>query len=81
MPDCRPDDKICLDQKAAREKARNKERQEKLKQDTDKLYQLATELKDAVDKTTENTLSVEVIKKADEIEKLAKEVSMKMRNE
>ena len=81
MPDCRPDDRICLDQKKAREKAINKERQADLKKDTDKLYQLATELKDAVDKTNENMLSVDVIKKADEIEKLAKEVSKKMRNE
>jgi HAMP domain-containing protein len=45
------------------------------------LYQLATELKDAVDKTNENTLSLEVIKKADEIEKLAKEVRKKMKND
>jgi hypothetical protein len=34
-----------------------------------------------VDKTNENTLSLEVIKKADEIEKLAKEVRKKMKND
>jgi hypothetical protein len=60
-------------------RARNKERQEQLKQDTDKLLELATELKQYVDKTNENILSVDVIKKADEIEKLAKSVREKMK--
>jgi len=79
--DCAPDDRFCNEQKAAREKAMNKQRQADLKKDTDKLFQLATELKEAVDKTTENTLSLEVIRKTDEIEKLAKEVRKKMKNE
>jgi hypothetical protein len=57
----------------------NKERQGKLKQDTDKLLQLATELKQYVDKTNENILSIEVVKKTDEIEKLAKSVREKMK--
>lgn len=60
-------------------RARNKERQEKLKADTEKLLQLATELKQYVDKTNENILSIEVIKKTDEIEKLAKSVREKMK--
>ena len=60
-------------------RARNKDRQEKLKADTDKLLQLATELKEYVDKTNENILSIEVIKKTDEIEKLAKSVREKMK--
>jgi hypothetical protein len=79
--ECMPGDRLCEEQKHTREKALNKQRQEELKRDTDKLYQLATELKAAVDKTNENTLSVEVIKKTDEIEKLAKEVRKKMKNE
>lgn len=61
-------------------RARNKERQEKLKADTDKLLQLATELKQYVDKTNENILSVEVVKKTEEIEKLAKSVREKMKS-
>jgi hypothetical protein len=81
IPDCRPGDRFCQEQKAARTKALNKQRQADLKKDTDKLYQLATELKQAVDKTNENTLSLEVIRKADEIEKLAKEVRKKMKND
>ena len=62
-----------------REKALNKQRQTNLQKDTDRLVQLATELKQYVDKTNEHTLSLEVIKKADEIEKLAKSVKDKMK--
>lgn len=64
-----------------REKKFNEERQAQLKRDTDKLFQLATQLKQAVDKSNENTLSLEVIKKAGEIEKLAKNVREKMRGQ
>jgi hypothetical protein len=60
-------------------KEANKKRQQDLKNDTDKLFQLATELKDAVDKTNENMLSLEVVRKADEVEKLAKRVREKMK--
>ena len=60
-------------------KAANKERQEDIRKDTDKLFQLATELKAAVDKTNENVLSLDVIRKADEVEKLAKRVKNKMK--
>lgn len=62
-----------------REKAMNKQRQTSLQKDTDRLLQLATELKEYVDKTNEHTLSLDVIKKADEIEKLAKSVKGKMK--
>ncbi len=62
-------------------KKRNLQRQEDIKKDTDKLLSLATELKQYVDKTNENTLSVEVIKKAEEIEKLAHTVKEKMKGE
>lgn len=60
-------------------KALNKERQEELKKDTDKLFKLATELKQSVDKTNEHILSLQVINKADEIEKLAREIKKKMK--
>ena len=57
----------------------NQERQAQLKRDSDRLFKLATELKDSVDKSNQNTLSVEVIKKAEEIEKLAHSVKEKMK--
>jgi predicted methyltransferase len=61
------------------QRAANKQRQEEIKKDTEKLYQLASELKDAVGKSNENMLSLQVIKKAEEVEKLAKRVKEKMR--
>jgi hypothetical protein len=60
-------------------KKANQERQATLKSDTDKLLKLAVELKQSVDKSSENVLSMEVIKKADEIEKLAHSVKEKMK--
>jgi hypothetical protein len=60
-------------------KQRNKDRQKKLQEDTDKLLKLATELKDYVDKTNEQVLSLDVVKKTDEIEKLARSVREKMK--
>ena len=55
------------------------DRQVALRRDTEKLLSLAAELKLNVDKTNPNILSMEVIKKAQEIEKLAKSVKDKMR--
>jgi hypothetical protein len=60
-------------------KAANKKRQQDIRDETDKLFQLATELKAAVDKTDENVLSLDVVRKADEVEKLAKKVKEKMK--
>jgi hypothetical protein len=56
-----------------------KERVAALKHDTDKLLRLSVELKESVDKSDENVLSLDVIKKAEEIEKLAKSVKEKMK--
>jgi hypothetical protein len=68
-------------QKRAAQKAENEKRQQAIKKDTDKLLELATELKQYVDKTNEHTLSVDVIKKAEEIEKLAHTVKEKMKGQ
>jgi hypothetical protein len=51
-----------------------------LRLDTEKLLALAGELKMHVDKTGVNVLSMDVIKKAQEIQKLAKSVQDKMRD-
>jgi len=61
------------------ELARSTERQKKLVADTNKLLALATELKTDVDKTNKNILSMDVIKKADEIEKLAHSMKERMK--
>jgi len=61
------------------EKKAAKERIAALRTDTDKLLKLSVELKAYVDKSDENVLSLDVIKKAEEIEKLAKSVKDKMK--
>jgi nitric oxide reductase activation protein len=61
------------------ERARNSERQKKLIADTERLLSLANELKVDVDKSNKDMLSMDVIKKADEIEKLAHSVKEKMK--
>jgi hypothetical protein len=60
-------------------KKANQARQADLKRDTEKLFKLATELKESVDKSSASTLSLDVIKKAEEIEKLARSVKDKMK--
>jgi hypothetical protein len=61
------------------EKKAAKERVASLKRDTDKLLKLSVELKAYVDKSDENVLSLDVVRKAEEIEKLAKSVRDKMK--
>ena len=56
------------------------QRQEQLRRDTEKLVALTAELKEHVAKAGPNILSMEVVKKAAEIQKLAKSVEEKMKN-
>lgn len=60
-------------------KLRNTDRQRKLVADTERLVALANELKSQVDKSNKDTLSLDVVRKADEIEKLAHSVKEKMK--
>jgi hypothetical protein len=57
----------------------NAERKRQLSDDSARLLKLANELKAEVDKTDKDTLSIAVIRKADEIEQLAHKVKEKMR--
>jgi hypothetical protein len=57
----------------------NIERRRQIADDSARLLKLATDLKVEVDKTTKDTLSLGVIRKADEIERLAREVKEKMK--
>src|ERR1017187_502437 len=68
------------DMEANQVKMRNIDRQKQLVEETEKLLALANELKADVDKSTKDTLSLDVVKKADEIEKLAHSVKEKMKN-
>lgn len=57
----------------------NAERRKQLADDGARLVKLAADLKAEVDKTTKDTLSLDVIRKADEIEKLARSVKERMK--
>jgi len=60
-------------------KKANELRQEEIKRDTEKLFQLSTELKDFVDKSNQGILSLDALKKAEQIEKLARSVKSKIK--
>jgi hypothetical protein len=77
----RPDPNAPLNPSLEQEqsKLRNTDRQKQLVSDTQKLLALANELKTDVDKSNKDMLSLEVIKKAEEIEKLAHSVKEKMK--
>lgn len=62
-------------------KKANAQRQSDLKRDAEKLLKLSTELKEYVDKSNENILSVDVVRRAEEIEKLAHSVKTKMKGD
>jgi hypothetical protein len=59
--------------------AANAERKKQIAEDTTKLLKLANDLKSEVEKTNKDTLSLNVIRKADEIERLAHNVKEKMK--
>src|SRR5262249_22685210 len=80
-PNQKDDDDVRKEMEKDMAKKQNKQRQEALQKDTDQLVQLATELKKYVDKSNENLLSLEVVRKAEEIEKLAHRVKEKMKGE
>ena len=56
-------------------------RQAQLVADTNRLYQLAQELQAEVAKSSKNTLSLAVVKKAAEVEKLARSLKERMKPE
>lgn len=80
-PQQKEDDDVRKEMEKDMAKKQNKQRQEALKKDTDQLVELTTELKKYVDKSNENLLSLEVVRKAEEIEKLAHRVKERMKGE
>src|SRR5271154_4615314 len=75
-PDSKPDE-------SAGQKPMSPEaaRQAQLVADTNRLYQLAQELQAEVAKSSKNTLSLSVVKKAAEVEKLARSLKERMKTE
>jgi hypothetical protein len=79
MPPLGADSPLSPQTEEEQAKLRNLERQKQLVEDAQKLLSLANELKEDVDKSTKDTLSLDVVRKADEIEKLAHNVKEKMK--
>ena len=75
-----PDPAMMAHMEDERRKAANDDRHKRLTSDVDRLLALTNELKTDVDKSNKDELSIEVIKKAQEIEKLAHDVQSRMKN-
>jgi len=60
-------------------RAANVQRQPEIKRDTEKMYQLTAELKDYLEKADQGVMSMDALKKAEQIEKLAHGVKSKMK--
>lgn len=69
-----PLDTIHRDTRAKMEKERRETEWKKLRGDTEKLFQAASDLKDLVEKSNKDTLSIQILKKTDEMEKALKDV-------
>jgi len=61
------------------QEALNQQRQLEIKRDTEKMLELTQELNAYLQKSDQNVVSVDAIKKAEQIEKLAKSVKSKMK--
>jgi hypothetical protein len=80
MPDANDRDKMHQQQNdEARMEAANAERKKEISEDGEKLLKMAADLKDELDKTSKDTLSVGTIHKIDAIEKLAHDMKNKMK--
>ena len=76
-----PADSFDRDQKARMDKERRDEAFQKLKDDSQKLYEAAGELKEMIEKSNQHTLSLQILKKTEEIERLVKEVKRRARDQ
>lgn len=75
-----PPDPLETRMKAERIRSFNEERHKRLEDDVAKLQALTSELKTDVDKANKDELSLDVMHKAAEIEKLAHDVQSRMKN-
>ena len=81
-PDDTPvsDDPTGARMKEERIRSFNDQRHKRLEDDVSKLQALTNELKTDVDKANNDELSLDVVRKASEIEKLAHDVQSRMKN-
>jgi len=69
-----PADEIHHDTRARMEKERRDGEWKKLKDDTERLVQAANDLKEMIEKSNKDTFSVSILKKAEEVEKILKDI-------
>ena len=67
--------------KATVQPSAREQRDAQIAADTERLYQLAQELKAELDKSTKDTLSLSVIRKADQVEKLAHSLKERLKTQ
>jgi hypothetical protein len=80
VPDANDRDKMQQQQvDESRIEAANAQRKKEVSADSEKLLKMAADLKDELDKTSKDTLSVSTIHKIDAIEKLAHDMKNKMK--
>ena len=77
--DSGPEDPTAAMRHAQMARLQNNERQKRIVDDSAKLLRLATELKEEVDKSNKDQMSLDVIRKAEEIERLAHDVKLRMK--
>ena len=75
-----PADTLHHDTRAKMEKERRESEWKKLKEDTDKLYQTSGELKELIEKSNKDTLSIQILKKAEEAEKILKDIKRRAKD-
>ena len=75
-----PGDSFDHDQKAKMDKERRDEAFQKLKDDSQKLYEAAGELKEMIEKSNQHTFSLQILKKTEEVEKLLKDVKRRAKD-
>jgi type VI protein secretion system component VasF len=73
------EDQASLDLEAKRAKERRDAEFQKLKDAAEKLTQLSAELKEMIDQSTPHTVSIPIMKKTQEIEKVLKDIKSRTR--
>jgi hypothetical protein len=62
------------------EKERREDEWKKLKDDTDKLVLAANDLKEMIEKSNKDTFSLSIVKKAEEVEKILKDIKRRAKS-
>jgi hypothetical protein len=75
-----PIDQVHHDTRAKMEMERRESEWKKLKDATDKLYQTSGELKELIEKSNKDTLSIQILKKAEEAEKILKDIKRRAKD-